>query len=73
MYKVIEKFKDLKDSEHVYEVGDVFPWDNRQVSKKRLRALSSDENKAGHPVIEEVIEESAEEPTEETEVKEEVE
>ena len=24
-YKVIEKFKDLKDNDHIYEVNDIYP------------------------------------------------
>ena len=52
MYKVIYKFKDLKDSEHVYEVGDEFPWAGRKVSKKRLTELSTDKNAIGEPLIE---------------------
>lgn len=61
MYKVITKFMDLKDDDHLYEVGDVFPWDGRRVSKKRLAELTSSSNKRGIPVIEEVEEETKEE------------
>lgn len=54
MYKVIRRFKDLKDSDHIYEIGDVFPWDGRRVSKKRISELATSKNAIGEPLIEEV-------------------
>lgn len=50
MYKVVVKFKDLKD-DHIYEVGDKYPFDKRRVSQKRLQELSSENNKRGMPLI----------------------
>lgn len=52
-FEVISRFRDLQDN-HVYAEGDVFPHDGRQVSKKRIKALTSEDNKAGYPVIKEV-------------------
>lgn len=51
-FRVIEKFEDMKDENHLYEVGDEFPHDGRRVSKKRLEELSSEENRRGIPLIE---------------------
>ena len=62
MYRVIYKFKDLKDSDHIYNVGDTFPWDGRKVSTKRINELSTKKNLIGVPVIEPVYEDD-EEPT----------
>lgn len=53
-YKVINRFIDSADDNKVYEVGDTF-----KGTKKRLEELSSDKNKAGFPVIEEVPEKKA--------------
>lgn len=59
-YKVIEKFKDLSD-DHIYEVGDIFPYDGRRVSKKRIEELSTDKNKREIALIEKVEKEVVEE------------
>lgn len=39
MYKVIyDEFYDMKDkTKHVYQKGDVFPFDNRKISQKKNR------------------------------------
>lgn len=52
-YKVIYKFRDLQDNEHVYKVGDKFPRKGR-ATKARLEELSTADNKVGVPLIEEV-------------------
>lgn len=57
MYKVICRFADLKDEEHVYEVGDIYPRDGHEPSLKRIRELLGSKNKIGVPLIEEVVEE----------------
>lgn len=54
-YETIVKFKDLQD-DHVYEVGDEFPFDGRKVSKKRIAALAGEKNKRGVPLIKEAEE-----------------
>lgn len=60
MYKVIVRFMDLQDVDgHVYEVGDVFPHKNINVSKERIEELTSDKNKIGVPLIEEIPEEAS--------------
>lgn len=50
-YKVICAFTDLQDHNHVYLVGDKFPYDNKVVSENRIRDLLSKNNKIGKPVI----------------------
>lgn len=35
MYKVVYKFKDLKDNNHIYEVGAEFPRKGAKVSNER--------------------------------------
>lgn len=54
MYRVIEGFVDLQDKNYPYGIGDKFPRKGKRVSKKRLAELSSDKNKRGIPLIEEV-------------------
>lgn len=56
-YIAIERFKDLKDDRHLYEVGDKFPRKGKRVSKARLAELSGSENRRGRAVIKEVEEE----------------
>ena len=54
MYKVITGFVDLQDNNYPYAIGDKFPRKGKRVSKKRLAELSSDKNKRGIPLIQEV-------------------
>jgi hypothetical protein len=56
-YKVIRDFKDLKDENIIYRVGDTFPQKGRKnPSKARIKELSSDKNAHKAPIIEEVKE-----------------
>ena len=68
MYKVISFFEDLKDMNHPYNVGDVFPRVGLKVSEERLKELSTKANRRGMPLIEKVAEPKAE-PKEEPEEK----
>lgn len=54
MYKAIERFKDLQDDNHQYEVGDKFPREGFEVSEERLNELASDANARGRAVIRKV-------------------
>ena len=65
MYKVIKFFTDLQDKNHAYKVGDTFPRDGVEISPKRLKELSSANNKRGIPLIEEIKEEPFMNPPEE--------
>ena len=51
MYKVVCRFADMQDGNHIYEVGDVFPWDGRDVADDRIAELASKDNKIGVPLI----------------------
>ena len=65
MYRVIKFFRDLKDNNHAYHVGDSFPHDGMEVTEDRLLELSTDANKRHVPLIEKVEEaEEAGEPVE---------
>ena len=52
MYKVVKKFADLQDNNHIYNEGDTFPRDGVKVSAERIAELSGSENKQGVPLIE---------------------
>lgn len=54
MYRVVARFADLQDREHVYYPGDAFPRDGAEVSEERLRELSTADNRLGKPLIEKV-------------------
>lgn len=56
MYKVIERFMDLQDDNHIYEVGDAYPREGAEPTPERIRELASNSNKIGKPLIEEVVE-----------------
>lgn len=51
MYIVKEKFRDLTDN-HIYEKYDKFPFDDRKVSEKRIKELTSKKNKLKKTLIE---------------------
>lgn len=56
MYKVIKRFRDLKDNNHAYSVGDTFPHNGVDVDAERIAELASDKNRLGVPLIEEIVE-----------------
>lgn len=56
MYKVINRFFDLQDNNHAYSVGDTFPHNGVEVDAERIAELSSDKNRLGVPLIEEIAE-----------------
>lgn len=56
MYRVVRKFADLQDGNHIYNVGDKFPYIDKKVKAERLEELLSNKNKIGFPLIEEVKE-----------------
>ena len=56
MYKVIRKFFDLQDNDHMYSEGDIFPRDNIEVSQERIEELLNNTNKMGVSLIEEIEE-----------------
>ena len=54
MFRVIEYFEDLQDNNRPYNVGDIFPYDNREISAERLTELSTAQNRRKMPLIKEV-------------------
>lgn len=56
MYKVIKSFTDLQDNNYAYYVGDTFPHNGVDVGAERIAELSSDKNRRGVPLIEEIEE-----------------
>ena len=56
MYRVIKAFRDLKDNNYAYCVGDTFPRNGVDVGAERVAELASDNNLQGVPLIEEVVE-----------------
>ncbi len=59
MYKVIAYFVDLQDNNRPYEVGDIFPHPDTEVTAARLAELSGSDNKRGIPLIAPVAEPEA--------------
>lgn len=63
IYKVIERFKDLKDNNHIYEVNDIYPRKEikaEDVAQERIKELTTKKNQIGKVLIKKVREESAE-------------
>lgn len=59
MYRATRYFIDLKDGGHVYNKGDAFPFDGKEIAPERLEELSTDRNRLGCPLIELVEEKKA--------------
>lgn len=49
-YSVIVDFVDAQEH-HLYRVGDTFPYNGKDVSDERIRALSTVNNAIGKPLI----------------------
>lgn len=57
MYKVVHEFKDLEDNNFIYGQGDTYPRAEKsieEISKERIKALSTKKNKIGKVLIEEI-------------------
>ena len=67
MYISIKRWRDLEDG-HLYDPGDPFPHDQRELPQERIDMLMSPQNKAGFAVIEAVSEKVEEKPKEEPEL-----
>jgi hypothetical protein len=63
MYKALRQWRDLEDN-HIYNAGDAFPHDGREIAPARLAALSTGANKAKMRLIEAVDEQGKEIPAE---------
>ena len=66
MYKSIVRWRDLEDK-HLYEAGDAFPHDGREISEDRIAELSGTQNKAGFALIQAVAVKDKEEPVKKVE------
>jgi hypothetical protein len=55
-YKVIAYFEDLQDNNHPYNVGDVFPRENKIATKERIKELATTQNRRKIPLIKKVEE-----------------
>lgn len=55
---MITRFADLEDGKHLYEAGDTFPRRGKTVTKERLHALSSEDNKMRKAVIKEIADDA---------------
>ena len=51
MFIVINAFLDLKDNEHLYEVGDAYPREGIEPSEERIKELLGSDNLRGQPMI----------------------
>lgn len=52
MYKALIAFTDLADGKYRYKAGDTYPRAGYTPTEKRIKELSTTENKLGEPVIE---------------------
>lgn len=59
-YKVIYKFKDLKDNNYIYDPNvenrSIYPREGLTPTKKRINELASDKNKIGKVLIQKIEE-----------------
>lgn len=54
-YEVVYKaFKDLKDNDHIYKKGDIYPREGLKPTKKRIEELSTKANKIGKILIKKI-------------------
>ena len=60
MYKVLVAFTDLDDEKRCYLVGDMYPRSGYTPTEERIKALTSNANRLGTPVIEHIEEEQPE-------------
>lgn len=56
MFRVIKHFIDLQDSNHKYDIGDIYPRKGLNVLQSRINELASSKNRQGVPLIEEIPE-----------------
>lgn len=53
-YTAIKEFYDAQDGNKLYKPGDTYPRDGADISAERIKELSTSENAAKTPLIEEV-------------------
>ena len=68
MYKVVRAFRDAKNEDHYYGVGDTYPVSGYKPTKARIEELEKGKNKYNKVYIEKVEEdENSEDTSEQTE------
>lgn len=58
MYKVVNDFRDVKNDNHLYRVGDDYPVAGYKPTKARIEELAKGKNRLGKVFIEEVLEDT---------------
>lgn len=58
MYRVISPFRDLKNDEHLYKEGDIYPVEGYKPTKTRIKELAEGKNPFNRVFI---VEETSEE------------
>lgn len=58
MYKVVNDFRDAKNDNHLYRVGDDYPVAGYTPTKARIEELAKGKNRLGKVFIEEVLEDT---------------
>lgn len=58
MYKVVNDFRDAKNDNHLYRVGDDYPVAGHKPTKARIEELAKGKNRLGKVFIEEVLEDT---------------
>lgn len=56
MYKVVKSFFDLEDNSRWCEAGEEYPRKGYEPSKERIKELSTEANRLGEPLIQEITE-----------------
>lgn len=56
MYEVIKAFRDSKNNEHFYEVGDTYPVSGYKPTKARIEELTTGKNRFGVAFLKEMAE-----------------
>lgn len=51
VYKVIKEFMDLKDGNHIYKAGDIYPRDGSEPTEERIAELASGKNRQKQSLI----------------------
>ena len=54
MYRTLVAFNDLQDNQRSYRAGETYPRPGLKASKARLTELSTNDNRMGFPLIEQI-------------------
>jgi hypothetical protein len=70
MYRVIRAFRDLKNNEHYYAVGDTYPVAGYKPANARIDELVKGTNANGHVYLEKIEEKPSKKAPKTAEIKE---